>query len=105
MTKAKKQTKKYKFTKETQVVDGHTLHRIVATRDFGGVKAGDLGGWIETEGNLSHNGKAWVFENALVFGDAWVCGNAWVCGDARVFENSLKVRLTMVCILKNGFAS
>ena len=65
-----KQTKKYEFTKETQEFFGHTLHRIVATRNFGDVKAGDLGGWIETEDNLSHDRFCWVYDNAWVFGKA-----------------------------------
>ena len=49
-------TKKYKLTKRTKLLDGHILHRIQALKNFGDVKKGDLGGWIEKEGNLSHNG-------------------------------------------------
>ena len=46
--------KKFEFTDETKQNEGGiTLHRIRAIRDFGDVKAGDLGGWIEREGNLS----------------------------------------------------
>gem|GEM_PF-5093546 len=33
------------------------------------VKAGDLGGYVAGEGNLSHEGKAWGYGNAWVFGD------------------------------------
>ena len=44
-----------------------TLHRIRAVAEFGLVKIGDLGGWIEKEENLSHEGKAWVWGNAEVF--------------------------------------
>jgi carbonic anhydrase/acetyltransferase-like protein (isoleucine patch superfamily) len=90
--------RKYEFTKETLNFNNRTLHQIVATRDFGNVKKGDLGGWIETEGNLLHDGFCWVsgdaqvygnakvFDNALVSGDAWVYDNALVCGNARVSE-------------------
>ena len=87
--------KKYEFTGETKRVElwnrTATLHRIKATVEFGFVKVGELGGWIEKEENLSHEGKAWVWGNAKVCGDAEVCGNAevWgnakVCGDAKVF--------------------
>ena len=87
-TKQTKQTKKYEFTKEIQEFFGHTLHQIVATRNFGNVKAGDLGGFIETEGNLSHDGLCWVYDNARVCGKAWVCGNAWVCDNAQVFGDA-----------------
>lgn len=68
--------KKYELTEETVTVYGKTLYRIRAVRDFGSVKAGDLGGYIEKEGNLSH------------FGNAWVYGDARVSGNARVFDNA-----------------
>lgn len=66
--------KKYQLTDETLVVDGRTLHRIRALKSFGDVIAGELGGWIESEKNLSHGGNAWVYGNAQVFGNARVCG-------------------------------
>jgi hypothetical protein len=78
--------KKYEFTGETKEIRllfrTATLHRIRATVAFGIVEVGDLGGWIEKEENLSHEGKAWVC------GDAKVCGNAEVCGDAEVWGNA-----------------
>ena len=52
--------KKYELTEETKVIGGKTLFRIRALRSFGGIKAGDLGGFIENERNLSHGGNAWV---------------------------------------------
>ena len=76
--------KKYILTDETIEHLGHALHRIQAVKDFGIVSAGTLGGFIESEKNLSHNCDAWVSGNARVFGDAWVSGNASVFGDARV---------------------
>ena len=78
-----------------------TLRRIRAVKEFGFIKAGDVGGWIESEKNLSHdddawvggnarvNGNAWVNENAQVEGNAWVGGNAWIGGNARVKGNAL----------------
>lgn len=84
--------KKYEFTGETKEIRllfrTATLHRIRATVAFGIVEVGDLGGWIEKEENLSHEGKAWVWGNAKVCGDAKVWGNAEVCGDAKVFSAS-----------------
>ena len=78
--------KKFEFTGETKTISlffrTATLHRIRAVAEFGLVKIGDLGGWIEKEENLSHEGKAWVW------GDAEVCGDAKVCGDAEVFSAS-----------------
>ena len=92
--------KKYEFTGEVKQWLGRTLHRIRATVAFGDVKAGDVGGWIEKEENLSQEGNAWVYSNAQVCGNArvygnaqvysnaWVCGNAWVYGNARVCGNA-----------------
>ena len=77
-------TKKYELTDETKVVDGHTLHRIRARKDFKNVKAGDLGGWVESEKNLSQEGNCWVYDNAVVFENAEVRGNARVYEDALV---------------------
>ena len=81
--------KKYEFTEEEKVFDSHTLHRIRAVRDFGVVKAGDLGGWIECEENLSHDGYAWVFGEGQVEDNACVTSGARVGGGARVTGNAL----------------
>lgn len=73
--------KKYELTDETtKSWDGRTLRRIRALVAIAsiGVSVGDLGGFIETEGNLDQSGNAWVY------GDARVSGDAWVFGDARV---------------------
>jgi len=88
-------TQKYKLTDETKKIDGTTLYRIEALKDFGDVKVGDKGGWIEREGNLSQvddcwvYDEVWVFGNAKVFGDAWVYGNALVRGNAQVYGDAL----------------
>ena len=78
--------KKYELTEETVTVYGKTLYRIRAVRDFGSVKTGEFGGYIEKEENLSHFGNAWISGDARVFGDARVSGNARVFGNAEVFN-------------------
>lgn len=40
--------KKYRLTEETKTAYGVELHRIEALRDFGNVKAGDKGGWVQS---------------------------------------------------------
>ena len=76
--------KKYELTSETKVINGVKLHRIKALNSFGRVEKGELGGWIESEKNLSQDGNAWVEGNATVSGNAWVEGNATVSGNAVV---------------------
>ena len=65
-------TKKYEFTGMTKDFLGITLKQIRALVTISGVvTAGDVGGWVESESNLSQ-----------------VSGNAWVSGDARVYSDS-----------------
>ena len=80
--------KKYELTSETKVFLGKTLYRIKALVQFGNVNAGDLGGWIEKEENLSQSGNAWVYGDARVSGNAWVYGDARVSGNAEVSGNA-----------------
>lgn len=85
------QTKKYELTTETMEHKGRTLHRIRSLLNFEYVKAGDLGGWIEYEDNLSHDGDCWVYDEAKVFGGAKVFGDAKisasveVCGKVNIY--------------------
>lgn len=78
--------KKYEIIGEKTVVGNKTLYRIRALKDFGEVKKGDLGGYVENGTNLSHDGNCWIFDNARVFNDAQVSGNAKVLGNAEVHE-------------------
>lgn len=98
--------KKYELISETKVINGVELHRIKALKSFGNIKEGELGGWIESEKNLSQDGDAWVCDNATVYGNATIrgnaivreyanvegnaiiSGNAWVFGNAWVGENA-----------------
>ena len=88
---------KYRLTDETIDFCDATLYRIEALRNFGSIKAGDKGGFVQSYHNLSREGDCWihgeakvlgnakVYENAQVFGRAEVCGYASVKGDAFVF--------------------
>lgn len=99
--------KKYELTEITRTdipidifAPSVTLHRIRALIDIPNVrvKAGDLGGWIESERNLSQTSDAWVSGEAMVYGNAQVLENAlvrdhakvhWaaiVCGNSRVYD-------------------
>ena len=80
--------KKYELTENVKEVCGRKLFQIKALKDFSGVKAGELGGWIEKEENLSQDGNAWVCGDARVYGSARVCGDAMVSGSARVYGDA-----------------
>ena len=81
--------KKYKLTEETINVGDTALYRIEALRDFGDVKKGDKGGFIEKEGNLSQSDNCWVYGNAKVCDKAMVYNNAKVYDNVMVFDNAM----------------
>lgn len=86
--------KKYELTTNTKMCFGQKLYQIKALKNFGSIKAGDLGGYIEKEENLSQDGNAWVYDSALVydnakvFDNAEVYSNAWVHDSAKVYDNA-----------------
>ncbi|HAA9887992.1 TPA_asm: hypothetical protein GIM83_01730 [Listeria monocytogenes] len=77
---------KYVFTGEERVESGVSLRRIMATRTFGLVWEGQIGGWIERESNLSHEGNSWVGFGATVSGRARVQDDAQVLDEAQVLD-------------------
>ena len=87
-------SKKYEMTNDFIYIGTIKLYRIKALKDFNDVKAGDIGGYIEKESNLSHEDIAWVYGDAKVYGnarvggDAMVYGNALVCGNGDIKHSS-----------------
>ena len=75
--------KKYELTTETRSFDGRILHRIKRIEDE------LIGGWIESENNLSQEGDCFVYDNAMVYGDAEVCDNAIVFDNAKVYGRAI----------------
>ena len=71
--------KKYKILKNG---------RIEALRSFENVNKGDIGGFVDSDMNLSHDGTCWVFNSARVSGDARVSDSARVSGDAEVSDSA-----------------
>lgn len=81
---------KYYLTNNIIDVDGHKLHQIVAARDIPeiGVQEGDLGGYVESERNLSHQGTSWIFAGK-VYEQASVTDGATVRGtNVRVHDKA-----------------
>lgn len=83
--------KKYEYTGKTINHLDITLHQIRRLSD------GSIGGFIESEENLSHYGNCFVYHNAkvtdsaVVSDNARVTGDAWVTGDAIVSENTVSI--------------
>ena len=95
--------KKFELTTGFKMFNEKKLFRIKALIDFSDVKAGELGGYVEKENNLSQDGNAWIYGNAKVWGNAKVFenakvwGNAEVYGDAKVFGNAEVFENAKVC--------
>lgn len=99
--------RKYKVLDEMKRIFDVEVYRIEAIEDFGDVKKGDKGGFVQSEANLSHVGDCWIYDDAMVYNDAVVMENArirdnatvrcdaivrgyaTVCDDARVIHNAL----------------
>ena len=64
-TEKRESLKKYELTSEQHPAYSK-LFRIRSLKKFGIVAIGELGGFIETENNLSQEGKAWVSGDARV---------------------------------------
>lgn len=119
--------KKYELTTNTKIVFGKKLLQIKALVSFGDVAAGDFGGYIEKEENLSHDGESWVSGDARVSGNAdYICfkrfgsegrnttmsrtknGDIYVCcgcftGSLKEFSENVKEYLACVEVAKIHF--
>ena len=81
---------KYHILYDDSVIvnDKYRVYRIQADRSFGNVKAGDLGGYVGSENNLSHDGSCWIYDEAKAFGRARVLGNAAVTGISKIYDEA-----------------
>lgn len=60
------------------------LHRLRALRQVNEqVMPGTLGGYVQTEGNLSHDGSCWIYDDAVS------CEGAVVENDARMYDGAV----------------
>lgn len=101
-------SKKYELTTETKLIDGHTVYRIKALKSFDTiigrrVNKGDLGGWVESEDNLSHDEACWLFDDAAGYENSRRTGNSALqetkderCGKCgRMFWHHIKAKMNM----------
>ena len=81
---------KYELVKDDFIIveDDIKLYRIKALKSFSHIERGQLGGYIESEYNLSQQGNCWVYGNAMVYDDATVRDNSSVHDNAIVKNNA-----------------
>lgn len=90
--------KKFRLSNNSKLLDGREVFQIQALSDVVTdptkgdlVFAGDFGGFIEKEDNLSYeaNDFSWVYDDSVVMGDSRIQGNAVVAYDSIVKGNSV----------------
>lgn len=88
--------KKYELIENGIEHEGRTLYGIRALKDFADVCAGEVGGLIEREDNLSQEGDCWLYAgmawgNARIYDDAKV-HDCQIADDAQVYGDALIVK-------------
>lgn len=80
---------KYKIDYEDKIeYKGRILYRIVALRDFSDVKAGDRGGYVQSEKNLSQHGDCWIYDEAMAMDSSRVEENAKMYDKTEILINA-----------------
>ena len=79
---SKESDKKYILTDQSIEYHGRTLYRIKRVND------GEIGGFVEGYGNLSHEGSCFISDDAKVYGGASVSGNAVLGNQAEVYGSA-----------------
>ena len=96
-------TEKYEIiTRNSIVHNGRTLYKIRALKSFVNVlgdeiRKGELGGYVQSEDNLSQEGDCWISGKAKVYDNAKVLNNAFVYGSAEIFNNAVICKNACVC--------
>ena len=81
--------KKYKLIEGSRFWQyGRPLYRIQALRDFSDVKKGDLGGFVESEANLSQMGDCWIYDMAQAVEKSIVEGDACLRDCSKMYGSS-----------------
>lgn len=99
-----KADKKYTLLKDefVKLSNGTKLYRIMALRDILSdrlmVLAGQKGGFVESERNLSQSGDSWVFDGCVVRENAFVCMDAIIKGKSEIWGEAY---ITGSAVVKN----
>ena len=82
--------KKYKLIQDSRIWQyDKAIYRIQALRDFSDVKKGDLGGFVESEENLSQEGNCWIYDMAQAVEKSRVTGDACLRDCAKMYDSSI----------------
>lgn len=88
-------SKKYEIVRDQSItIYNKNLYRIRSLYDFmagngRSVKKGDLGGYVQSENNLSQSGKCWIFDDAKAFDNAIIRDNSTISDQAESYNNAI----------------
>ena len=82
------ENRKYEITDITMEFEGRRLYRIRALKDFSDVKKGDLGGWVESEYNLSQNYNCWIYDEAKAMDRSRMYGDSAMHDYSKMYDYS-----------------
>ena len=99
--------RKYELTdiRQSVSISGESLYRIKALKEFENeatgvvIEKGQLGGFVQSEKNLSQDGTCWIDDNARVFNNAKVTDNAYVGDESMI---SLNAEVTDNAVVKES---
>ena len=81
---------KYELVNEDSIKhNGKKLYRIRALMAFGDVKAGEEGGYVQSEKNLSQEGLCWLGGDSKAYENAVVSGGAYMNHKSEAFGKAL----------------
>ena len=82
---------KYKilYDQKEEIYDNVFIYRIQALKDFDDVKAGDIGGYVQSENNLSQEGNCWIYNNAIAYNNSSVIDNAKIRNNVILSDNAI----------------
>ena len=93
-------SRKYELTNISMEFGIKTLYRIRALKDFSDVKVGDLGGWVQSEDNLSQKGECWIYDEAKCMDNARMYDNSKMFDNTEMFDDSAMYEYSVM----NGYS-
>lgn len=101
--------KKYILLPTNILACGEKLYRIQAVINFSTVRAGTIGGLVQSDENLAHEGDCWITPHAKALHDSRIRDNAWLmdramlrnnselCDEAMLYENAQAFKNATIC--------
>lgn len=82
--------KKYRLTRKYIIIDNNIkLYQIKALKHFSDVHKGQLGGYVQSENNLSQFDDCWIYDEAMVYENAYIDKKACIYNQAKVHGNAV----------------